>query len=201
METASSVSFHTARMVSGDPENDVLHIRRLPEFQGLQPSSVELLLQYLTVPYLRIPLVIEFFTSEDHINALKDPKLRRLVEAAIFEPGAYLPHESAQLDALHDVPPKDGVTATATRYGVLLNEVSQSGPRLLSSMTKLLKLVLTFGASAAEQASSTRATPRATPRARPRAQPRHRSVLPCRLPRATSTLALVAPRTAQTRTT
>ncbi len=153
METASAVSFHTARMVSGDPENDVLHIRRLPEFQGLQPSSVELLLQYLTVPYLRIPLVIEFFTSEDHINALKDPKLRRLVEAAIFEPGAYLPHD-AQLDALHDLPPKDGVAATATRYGVLLNEVSQSGPRLLSSMTKLLKLVLTFGASAAEQASA-----------------------------------------------
>jgi hypothetical protein len=163
METASAVSFHTARMVSGDPENDVLHIRRLPEFPGLQPSSVELLLQYLTVPYLRIPLVIEFFTSEDHINALKDPKLRRLVEAAIFEPGAYLPHESAQLDALHDLPPKDGVAATATRYGVLLNEVSQSGPRLLSSMTKLLKLVLTFGASAAEQANATRATPRATP--------------------------------------
>ena len=37
-------------------EDDVLHLRQLPDFDGhLRPSRVELLLQYLTVPYLRIP--------------------------------------------------------------------------------------------------------------------------------------------------
>ena len=39
-----------------------LHLRRLPDFDGrLRPHGIELLLQYLTVPYLRIPLVLDFF--------------------------------------------------------------------------------------------------------------------------------------------
>jgi hypothetical protein len=43
-------------------EEDVLHIRHLPDFEGrLGAQSVELLLQYLTAPYLRIPLVMRFF--------------------------------------------------------------------------------------------------------------------------------------------
>lgn len=43
-------------------EEDVLHIRHLPDFEGrLGAQSVELLLSYLTAQYLRIPLVMRFF--------------------------------------------------------------------------------------------------------------------------------------------
>ena len=64
----------------------------LPDFGGvLQPSEVELLLQYLTVPYLRIPLVLEFFTSSmDRVYALQSPQLRELLEGALFEPGEFM---------------------------------------------------------------------------------------------------------------
>lgn len=42
------------------PTDDVLHIRQLPTFDGrISARQCELLLQYLTVPYLRIPLVLQ----------------------------------------------------------------------------------------------------------------------------------------------
>ena len=144
-KTASDVQFHTTKVRSGDAEDDILHIRRLPEFEGLQLSSVERLLQYLTVPYLRVPLIIDFFSSQDHISALKDTKLRALVEAAIFEPSTYLPAVDASTKAADEVPSRDADDATtATRYGVLINEIAQSGPRLLASITRLLEVALTF---------------------------------------------------------
>ena len=48
------------------------------------------------------------------------------------------------MHAPSEVPPKSSETATATRYGVLLNELAQSGARLLTSIAKLLKLALSF---------------------------------------------------------
>ena len=141
--TASDVEFHTKKVRSGDAEDDILHIRRLPEFEGLQPSSVERLLQYLTVPYLRVPLIIDFFSSQNHISALKDAKLRDLVEAAIFESSTYLPND-ASVKVPDKVPSHDAEQSTATRYGVLINEIAQSGARLLVSITRLISLALTF---------------------------------------------------------
>ena len=47
-------------------EDDVLHLsgERLPTFNGkLSKRESELLLSYLTVPYLRIPLVLSFFSQ------------------------------------------------------------------------------------------------------------------------------------------
>ena len=44
-------------------EFDVLHIKKLPSFEGLTPRYTELLLQYLTVPYLRVPLVLSLFAD------------------------------------------------------------------------------------------------------------------------------------------
>ena len=74
--------------------------RELPDFSPteLQHNDVstralgqhdsELLLSYLTVPYLRIPLVVSFFASEDRIHLLQFPKLQALLDAVLFEPGA-----------------------------------------------------------------------------------------------------------------
>ena len=58
---------------------DVLHIRQLPDFdRRISPRSCELLLQYLTVPYLRIPLVLQFFAQQEHITALSCPELQEV---------------------------------------------------------------------------------------------------------------------------
>ena len=44
-----------------DGEEDILHIRHLPQFGGrLKARDCELLLSYLTAPYLRIALLMNF---------------------------------------------------------------------------------------------------------------------------------------------
>lgn len=43
-----------------ETEDDILHIKELPDFDGrLGQADSELLLSYLTVPYLRLPLIVE----------------------------------------------------------------------------------------------------------------------------------------------
>jgi hypothetical protein len=59
--------------------DDVLHIRNLPTFGNrISPRNCELLLQYLTVPYLRIPLVLQFFARQEHITALACEELQEV---------------------------------------------------------------------------------------------------------------------------
>jgi hypothetical protein len=49
-----------------------------------------LLLSYLTVPYLRIPLILTLFTTEDRIHALKSEELQTTLDSVIFEPDKFL---------------------------------------------------------------------------------------------------------------
>lgn len=73
-----------------ETEDDVLHIKSLPTFDGrISPRQTELLLQYLTVPYLRIPLVLQFFACQEHIAALACEQLQEVLDACLFEPGQW----------------------------------------------------------------------------------------------------------------
>ena len=46
--------------------------RELPTFDGrLSASNAELLLSFLTVPYIRIPLVLNFFASAEVCRPLR----------------------------------------------------------------------------------------------------------------------------------
>lgn len=59
--------------------DDVLHIKQLPTFGNrISQRNTELLLQYLTVPYLRIPLVLQFFARHEHISALACEELQEV---------------------------------------------------------------------------------------------------------------------------
>ena len=66
-----------------ESEDDVLHMWELPDFgeldvghaRALGQHDAELLLSYLTAPYLRVPLVVSFFASDDRVHALQAPKL------------------------------------------------------------------------------------------------------------------------------
>ena len=49
----------------------MLHLTKLPTFDGLlRPSESELLLTYLTAPYLRIPLALRHFADPQRVRAL-----------------------------------------------------------------------------------------------------------------------------------
>ena len=122
-------------------EDDILHLRNLPTFEdSLTASDSELLLSFLTEPYLRIPLVLSFFATEDRIHSLKQPQLRTLLDAVLWEPGQF---SSAQMSkqAPQEVPAAKP-EQLATAYGLMLNELYRSPSVVLNATVKLLKLAL-----------------------------------------------------------
>ena len=79
-------------------EDDVLHIKKLPDFGGyITAHKAELLIQYLTVPYLRIPLVMQFFSSQEHTKALVREELQDILDCCLFEPAAWRPPEELKV--------------------------------------------------------------------------------------------------------
>lgn len=57
-------------------EDDVIYRPNLPNFEDkygpiLNQRDSELLISYLTVPYMRIPLLLTFFSSDDRIHKLQ----------------------------------------------------------------------------------------------------------------------------------
>jgi hypothetical protein len=61
-------------------------VQTLPSFDDvLGQHDAEMLLSYMTVPYLRIPLILGFFASDDRIHALKSDAVRKMLEAVVLE--------------------------------------------------------------------------------------------------------------------
>eukprot|EP00939_MAST-03C_sp_MAST-3C-sp1_P003461 g3461.t1 len=73
-------------------EDDILHAETLPSFDDtLSREEAELLFSFLTVPYARIPLILNFFASKDRVTYLFNVDLQKMLEAVIFEAGAFVP--------------------------------------------------------------------------------------------------------------
>lgn len=53
----------------------------------LPVADSEILLSYLNVPYLRLPLLLQFFAREDRVQYLQSIAAQTLLDAATFEPG------------------------------------------------------------------------------------------------------------------
>jgi len=122
-------------------EDDILHLRNLPTFDdSLTASDSELLLSFLTEPYLRIPLVMSFFATEDRIHSLKQPQLRNLLDAVLWEPGKFNSVEQSK-----EVPvevPTSKPELLSTAHGLMLSELHRSPTAVLQATVKLLKLAL-----------------------------------------------------------
>lgn len=112
----------------------------MPDFGGrLSPSDSELLIQYLTAPYLRIPLLIAFFRDAARIHALDSPDLQGVLDAALFEPGEWQAYPSKSLP---DSIPSADRHLVSTPVGMLLNEMAMSPKPLMSSVEAMLDLAL-----------------------------------------------------------
>ena len=119
-----------------ETEEDVLHIRELPNFDGrLTQSNSELLLSYLTVPYIRIPLVLNFFAAPENLAALCSPTIQRVFDCVLFEPGLWLP--PGELVQPETVPAPDRAHL-ATPCGLLFNELQCSPQGIVASLLNLL---------------------------------------------------------------
>ena len=123
-----------------DTEEDVLHLKALPSFDGaLRPRESELLLQYLTVPYLRVPLLLRFFSEPSHVHALGSPKLQAALDAVLFEPGLW---QEAHVKTAPQRIPAPNRAHLATPAGILFNELTRSPTAVSESVLALTGLAL-----------------------------------------------------------
>ncbi|CAJ1373459.1 unnamed protein product [Effrenium voratum] len=123
-------------------EDDVLFLNQLPTFNGaLGAADSELLLTYLTAPYLRIPLLLSFFTDRQRVSALREPQLQVVLDAVLFEPGPW----QSRLEA-HQAPP-ELVPAPERRHlstaaGLLFNELMRAPQPVLHAVLCLLQVAV-----------------------------------------------------------
>jgi hypothetical protein len=107
-----------------DDEEAVLHIRHLPSFSDrISQKDSELLISYLTVPYLRVPLCLAFFSAPERINALGSRELRTMLDGVLFEPGEWQPDVERKLPT--HIPAVDK-QFLATPAGLLFNELQHA---------------------------------------------------------------------------
>lgn len=104
----------------------------------LSPEDTERFLSLFTVPYLRIPLVLDFLNQDGHMHILSYRKVQRLVMSMLLEPQRGMLSTDRD-EAPTQVPaPKEEEFKMATTCGILINECLE--PELVpKSMLKLLK--------------------------------------------------------------
>jgi hypothetical protein len=121
-------------------EEDVLHVKQMPDFGGrLSGRNVELLAQYLTAPYLRIPLVLKFFATQEMTSALSCPELMEMLDGVVFEPGEWQASEAKAVPTMVPAPDRDHL---ATPLGLLFNELRFAPDALLDAVERMVMNVL-----------------------------------------------------------
>lgn len=121
-------------------EEDVLFVRHLPDFDGmLNARDCELLVTYLTAPYLRIPLLLRFFADHARLRALTSQDLRDVFDACLFEPSLFRPPEQGPL--LGWVPTMDR-RELATPCGLLFNELRCAPSGVVAALDDMLDAAL-----------------------------------------------------------
>lgn len=123
-----------------DTEDDVLHIRTLPSFDDTMGArDAELMLQYLTAPYLRIPLLLNFFSSEKRLKCLRVTEIQEILDSALFEPGRWQEELEKIAPEMVPAPSRDHLSTPA---GLLFNEIIMSPNVILSSIKDMLEKVI-----------------------------------------------------------
>lgn len=123
-----------------DTEDDILHIKNLPDFDGtLGAKDCELMLQYLTAPYMRIPLLLKFFSTDNHLKALRTFKIQEVLDAALFEPGQWQEKYEKFCPTEVPAPNRDHLCTAA---GLLFNELVMSPKIVFQSVYEMLDHVV-----------------------------------------------------------
>ena len=129
-------------------EEDIIHADVLNTFHDtLSIEESEQLFSFLTTSYLRIPLVLNFFSERDRVVLLFDPELQELLRAVLFDGGAW-----ARSDGPCSIDRIPGRTRTSMRdgqghmlfgtpHGLLANELRHSPAAVLQPMQLLLEYV------------------------------------------------------------
>ena len=123
-----------------DTEDDILHIKHLPDFEGTMGGrDSEFMLQYLLAPYLRIPLMLNFFAHESRIRSLRNKDLQDVLDAALFEPGLW---QEELIKKVSDQIPGENRESLSTSAGLLFNEIIKSPKVVLSAVHDMILKVI-----------------------------------------------------------
>lgn len=117
--------------------------RRREEALGntLSDEDAEQFLTYLTVPYLRIPLVASFF-NKNRLGALFHAEVQRLLERVLFEPLQQF-DATPGVDIVSSVPLMEEERAVlGTSYGMLVNELQHAPAALIEPLIETTKAVV-----------------------------------------------------------
>lgn len=97
------------------------------------------MLQYLTAPYMRIPLLLNFFSVELRLKALRNRDLQEVLDAAMFEPGQWKNEIYLETPTQVPAPERDHL---CTPVGLLFNEIITTPHVILSSIQLMLERVI-----------------------------------------------------------
>eukprot|EP00466_Bigelowiella_natans_P001199 jgi/Bigna1/76726/fgenesh1_pg.43_\ len=122
-------------------EDDVIHHRRMPSFDNtLSDQDSEALLTFLTVPYLRIPLVMDFFLARQRYLSLINPELDAVFSGSLFEIGSYMSAADSKALLLHgEVPVQREI---GTQFGYIYTELINSPATVIGPLKKMVKNTL-----------------------------------------------------------
>ncbi|KAL7066785.1 EF hand family protein [Cryptosporidium serpentis] len=138
--TTSTLSLSCQTSISN--ETDILYIRSLPHISDfLQPNEVECILQYLTTPYVRIPLLLQFFCDEGRINALSSTPVQHILWASLTEPWQWQSPKNDNKDPISFLIPSDDLSIISTPCGLLFNELINSSS-ILKYVEEMLLIAL-----------------------------------------------------------
>ena len=145
---ASPFLLYRVKPISVKTEDDILHLSNseLPTFgHVLKPADSERFLSFLTAPYIRIPLILDFFANGDpgRLAGLRSKSLQLIVDAALFEPGRWRAADFT--DIVKEIPVLDEEklqALLATPLGNMYNEIAKSPDVLTSCVIKMLARAL-----------------------------------------------------------
>ncbi len=143
-----TTNYRRSKPIAVKTEDDILHLTtsELPTFGNvLKPADSERFLSFLTAPYIRIPLILDFFANGDpgRLAGLRSKALQLIVDAALFEPGRWRPADFT--DVIREIPVVDEKKLNAllsTPLGSMFNEIAKSPEVLTSCINKMLARAL-----------------------------------------------------------
>ena len=145
-------------------EDDVLHTdsKTLVELRQiantLNPVEAEQVMSFLTVPYIRIPLIVGFFATGERTSLLFNVPLQNLLRAVLFEQGPWVDSrdeidkvplrmtKQQEMEYLQRIA-QHAATSTQSREclgapsGLLLNELSVSPESTLKPLLRMFRYV------------------------------------------------------------
>ena len=108
---------------------------------ALTREDADALVSALTSPYLRIPLLLQFFSQEKALSALLTERVQRVLEAALFEPLSHGNGAIVSTDWQVPIPADDRRALLGTPFGLLLNELHANAAAVVDPFLTMFRTV------------------------------------------------------------